>query len=169
MPRAKVKPKHQRDYKVSDSREQDLEGLYELAKFVLESKSINLKYKKETLDWILWKVTEIDGKENTRYRSEQALITNEKINHEHVVTKRFLVEKLIEFPDMYKEILESAIACIVTEDEHKNKLSKVKNLEGWERYKNAEVDVIDMANGRKVNLEQLISQQKSILDKLNCK
>ena len=62
----------------------------------------------------------VDGKYKTRYRSEGALhITDSsKLHHEHVFEKKHLIDSLLEDPDSYKSILDTAIGCVVTREEH---------------------------------------------------
>ena len=54
-----------------------------------------------------------------------------------------LIEKLIKKADSPKTIVEKAIGCVVTENEHRE-LSKHKKSIGWERYADAKVAVYDM-------------------------
>ena len=102
-------------------------------------------HKRELLDICIWKITEVDGKYTTRYRSRKAInnIDNESIQHEHVVEKKKLITELIENPGEYRSVLDKAVACVVTKEEHIS-LSKVKQeLSGWDRYKEAGIIVYD--------------------------
>ena len=78
------------------------------------------RHKRELIDVCIWKITEVDGKYKTRYRSEGALhITDSsKLHHEHVFEKKHLIDSLLEDPDSYKSILDTAIGCVVTREEH---------------------------------------------------
>lgn len=102
---------------------------------------------RESLSLAIWKFTEADGKWNTRYRTESAVgALSTVLNHEHVVTRRSLVDRLLAEPERCPEIMTSAIACCVLRDEHEL-LSNVERarsgLEGWERYRAAGLVVVD--------------------------
>lgn len=109
---------------------------------------------KELLSIAIWKYTECDGKYTTRYRSHGAITRPvEKLNHEHVVPRKLLVEAMLESPERCAEILESAIACTVLEEEHKKIMSiekSQKGLLGWDRYRAAGVAVYDLDSGEQV-------------------
>lgn len=111
-------------------------------------KDVAEKHKKEILSILLWKTTEVDGKWSTRYISEGVLKLNlngkykKGIEHEHVFTRKTLILELLENPKKSNFIIKKAIGCLVTKEEH-NKLNKVKNLEGWERYKKVNIKVYD--------------------------
>lgn len=106
-------------------------------------------HKRSLLDRCIWFVTEADGKFKTRYRSIGALgaDASTKLQHEHVTEKRKLVSLLVSGEDDAKNIVENAIGCVVTKDEH-DLLTKVSrkdpSLDGWSRYKKAGVRVFDL-------------------------
>lgn len=109
---------------------------------------------KELLSIAIWKHTECDGKYKTRYQSIGALTRpKEKLNHEHVVQRKMLVEALLADPSRCQEIFESAIACTVLEEEHKQIMQIEKNetgLHGWERYRVAGIAVYDLQNRERI-------------------
>lgn len=105
------------------------------------------KHKKEMLSNMIWKITEAGGKYTTTYLSKKVFKirssgnkSNIGLNHEHVFTRKELIRKLLTNPKKAKSILKNAIACTVTKLEHR-KLSSVKDVEGWERYKKAGIKV----------------------------
>ena len=115
-------------------------------KIIVASKDIITEYKKDFIGIMIWKITEANGKYDTRYISEGAYngSENTKYNHEHVFSRKSLIERILENPEDIDKILEDAVACIVTSEEHKY-LSHSEN--GWERYKNAGIKVLDRKTG----------------------
>jgi len=115
-------------------------------------------HKRELLKVCIWKITEANGKYKTRYRSIGALNENNSGNlqHEHVVEMKSLIDRLLNEPTNYSEILNDAIACVVTKEEH-SKLTKVSresdNLNGWSRYKKAGIIAFDLVNGKEVSYD----------------
>ncbi len=109
-------------------------------------------HKRELLDVCIWKITEADGKFNTRFRSIGTL-DEKSLRHEHVVERKSIIDRLLLEPDNYYEILNDAIACIVSKDEH-DKLTAIskknRNLSGWERYKAADIRVFDLLSGNEL-------------------
>lgn len=108
---------------------------------------------KELLNVLVWKVSEANGKYNTRYWSEGFYKNPDKnsCEHEHVIEKKKIVQQLLNEPDRIEEIMKSVVACLVLADEHKllTKLSKSSpELDGWERYKMAGVRVWDTVENR---------------------
>ncbi|MCW8138189.1 MAG: hypothetical protein KIT58_04720 [Planctomycetota bacterium] len=113
-------------------------------------------YKRKAIDRLLWKITEVDGKYGTRFRSEGALMVDRRedrrlrpagqrlLRHEHVFTRSWLLDQLLERPTEASKILDLAIGCVVTEAEHQ-RLSAVRHAQGWERYQVAGVRVFDMS------------------------
>ena len=54
-----------------------------------------------------------------------------------------MIEALLQAtPEGIDDILENAVGCTVTKDEH-DRLDQFKNLDGWERYSRAGIVVID--------------------------
>jgi len=99
-------------------------------------------HKKDLLDICIWQITEIDGKYNTRYRSEGAMDHQnwKEVRHEHVYPRKHLIDRLFEGNDI-DAVISEATACLVTKAEHE-KLSHT--FIGWERYKNANIRVYDL-------------------------
>lgn len=68
--------------------------------------------------------------------------------------RKYLVNELLNNPKDYKKILNQAVACIVTKDEHKilTAYSRDNNVQGWERYKKANIKVFDLLNQLELRL-----------------
>jgi hypothetical protein len=110
-------------------------------------------HKKDLLDICIWKWTEIDGKWNTRYRSEGAMKKEnwKVVQHEHVFQRKNLIQLLLKNVSEIKTIMENAIGCLVTKDEHEllTRISKAHtDIDGWERYKNAGIPVYDLKENK---------------------
>lgn len=143
MPFKSQLPELKKPYKRNPQKDVLLDSITEVLKTVLPNPSITTKHKKEVIKIMLWNVSQIDGKYSTRYCSEGTLNDiDEKVQHEHVITRKECTRRLLETPENIKEILSEVLACVVTESEHK-KLSSVKNASGWDRYKIAGIRVYD--------------------------
>jgi hypothetical protein len=71
-----------------------------------------------------------------------------QLRHEHVLTRKHLVQSLVAEPNRVEEILASSLACIVTKEEDERLRGVPRNVEGWERYRRAEIAVWDAAEDR---------------------
>lgn len=115
---------------------------------------ITTSHLKELLSITIWKHTECDGKYKTRYQSIGAITRpKEKLNHEHVVQRKILVEALLDNPSRCQEIFDSAIACTVLEEEHKKIMQIEKSetdLRGWNRYRAAGIAVYDLLTRERI-------------------
>ena len=111
------------------------------------------KHLEELIDKMLWKITEADGKYNTRYRSERALrCDNTKLlAHEHVYPKRAMIKRLksAKSDEDVDQILSSAVGCTVMRDEHLL-LHGFEHEEGWDRYRKVNVGVMNIETGQRV-------------------
>lgn len=55
-----------------------------------------------------------------------------------------MVRKLLDcHPDQVDEILDLAVGCTVTREEHL-KLNEYEEFDGWERYRKAEIRIVDV-------------------------
>lgn len=64
------------------------------------------------------------------------------LQHDHVFQRAVIHEQILYQPDRASLTAAKVVACIVTKEEHK-RLSKPSKLDGWDRYKEARVEVID--------------------------
>ena len=130
-----------------------------LIKAILAIDDLYERHRRRFLSNCLWQLTEAEGrtKYETRFRSEEALRAKKKkgLRHEHVFTRKKMVKELIDCPDCVDEIVEKAVACVVTTAEHV-KLSKLDKAEpeidGWKRYKRTGIVVIDTKTDKRKKL-----------------
>jgi len=118
-----------------------------LIKMLLAAKAPGVlpEHTRELIDTLLWKITEADGKYNTRYKTGGALECDDKSQlwHEHVYQKSKMIEALLNArSEAVDAILSDATGCTVTVDEHMC-LSKFDGEYGWERYRRAGLEVFD--------------------------
>ncbi|WP_433926608.1 hypothetical protein AB3662_27210 [Sorangium cellulosum] len=107
----------------------------------------------------LWKLTEAEGdnKYRTRYRTAAAL-TSTALQHDHVIQQASLLDALCAFPESADELLSCAVACTVTVPEHEEltEYSRLNpHIDGWARYEELGLTVIDTCTGDAVNLRYL--------------
>jgi len=121
-----------------------------LVKLLLDASHDDLEISqiRELLGILIGKITEADGKLNTRHRSEGALGITDKdlLRHEHVLQKKKMIDELLNANSerTVDEILESAIGCVVTKSEH-IQLDHSDDRDGWDRYRHARIRVRDLA------------------------
>lgn len=73
--------------------------------------------------------------------------TSTKLQHEHVFPRKELIKAIMGEPARVRELLTSAVACVVTQEEHR-RLSEVtrrqSDLKGWDRYAAADIAYVDI-------------------------
>lgn len=139
-------PISKRPYQPAPDRDEKLESLRQAVQHVLAMDNVLDTHKRSLLDVLLWRWTGIDGKWNLQYRSEGVLAGDASpMRHEHVVERKKLITRLLDDPDNYRRILDSAVGCLVTLDEHTQLRRVDKSLDGWARYEAAKIVVHDMA------------------------
>lgn len=107
------------------------------------------RHKDELLSLLIWKITESAGKYTLRYRSLGSIEDpSAKKQHEHVFPREWLISQLKANPDQLDQILECAIGCLVTVEEHRSLSTVDPALLGWDRYRAASVDVLDTHDDR---------------------
>lgn len=104
--------------------------------------------KRDVINVMLWRITESRGKYTTRFRSTAARAAPKgtKLQHEHVIPRKELITAIMHEPMRAGEFLRSAVACTVTEEEHKRLTDvtrKQPHLKGWERYEAAGITWVD--------------------------
>jgi hypothetical protein len=112
-------------------------------------------HKKKLLDIVVWIVTEASGKYNTRYVSGAVYDGGDPIRHEHVFPRKYLVEQMLEKPGTILQVLDNAIGCLVTKDEH-HLLTNMSAGAGWDRYYQAGIRVYDRLEGKWLDFKQQI-------------
>ena len=109
------------------------------------------EHRRECLGIALWKYTEAEGssKYKTRFRSKASLSAAPRdLRHDHVYQRAIMIEALLQAKsEDVDEILRNAVGCTVTKEEH-TLLEQFKHLDGWERYRQAGMVVIDMETGQ---------------------
>ena len=106
-------------------------------------------HRRRLLSTTVWKMTEADDKHNLRYRSKAALDATSRsdVRHEHVIPRGVLVQRMMDEPHRVAEILSEAVACLVTKEEH----LRLGPGTGWDRYRLAGIEVVDMLDGSTVD------------------
>ena len=106
------------------------------------------QHKRDVINVMLWKITEASGKYKTRFRSTGAANApkDTKLQHEHVIPRKTLIDAILKEPSRARELLTSALACTVTKEEH-DRLTRITreqpDLQGWERYTAAGITIVD--------------------------
>ncbi|HKC64074.1 MAG TPA: hypothetical protein VKB86_10570 [Pyrinomonadaceae bacterium] len=112
--------------------------------------SINLPLKKRLLVHSVWEVTKLGGDFKGRYRSKGVMVSGVEIQRDHVIQKARIVKRLLANPEQIETILGDVVHCVVTKAEHERLTAYSRmnpDIDGWERYKGAGVEVIDMLTG----------------------
>lgn len=142
------------DWKPHPDADARRESAIALAKAVLAGEGVSDSHRRQALSLAIWKYTEADGKWRTRYRSVAAVgVDYRLLNHEHVLTRKQLIDLMLKEGSACDEIMATAIGCCVLREEHR-RLTAVERadptLAGWERYRAAAVPVVDQATGRRI-------------------
>ena len=70
------------------------------------------------------------------------------LNKEHVVPRRVLIDRMLTESARCAEIMGTAIACLVLKEKNRRLTDQdraTSGLDGWERYRAAGVEVVDLA------------------------
>ncbi len=131
------------------------ESAVALAEAILSARENLLEtHLREALSIAVWKFTSCDGKYKTRFRSRGAIVEPKgKLNHEHVITRKSIVDLLLGDSSNTRAILQSSIACTVLKSEHTSIMSSEKlnsDLRGWDRYLAAGIEVYDLHLRRRI-------------------
>jgi hypothetical protein len=128
-----------------------LAGAVALAQFAIGCEELLPAQRREVLSLALWFATEADGKYRLRYRSVKAQQLSREdrrlLRHDHVVTRKQLIEAMIKDPERTEEIVRGAFACVVTDEEHRRLTALGETHQGWDRYIAAGIDVFDEQAG----------------------
>lgn len=155
----------QSKYTPRPDRETRLGSAVRIATWAVCAGDLYPAHRSELLSMAIWKATELDGKWNTGFRSAALAHTalGTKVNHEHVVSRRWLTAAMVAWPAAVEDLLRLAIGCVVTASEHRLLDSCGPRQFGWERYLAARIDVMDWATGSLVDLEAAAREQGAIL------
>lgn len=105
-------------------------------------------HKRDVINGMLWSITQARGKYKTRFRSTAAINASAgtKLQHDHVITRKALLDAIMSEPTRARELLTTATACVVTKEEHQ-RLTRITReqptLQGWDRYEHAGITVVD--------------------------
>jgi len=119
------------------------------------------RHKRDLINGMLWKITEARGKYTTRFRSTGACDApnGAKLQHEHVFTRKDLVDEILKHPERARAIASTAVGCTVTRAEHE-RLTRITreqpHLQGWQRYEAAGVTVVDTDASSSTSRDQKI-------------
>lgn len=125
-----------------------------LVQIALKNADLYRSHRRKIISDAIWHITEADGKWKTRFKSRHVLYLAKNdpnslvpINHEHVFTRKALVDEILSrsvelLSDLNQldDLLGTAVGCIVTESEHDLLAPGV----GWARYA-GKVEVCDTA------------------------
>lgn len=114
-----------------------------IAKILEMGEDVRLEHRKSLLSRMIWKITEAHGKYTTRYCSIAARNKQEGLRHEHVIPRKVLIDRLMKAPSDVENILQDAIACTVTAEEHDSLSTVSEDVCDWDRYKRAKIPVFD--------------------------
>ncbi len=108
---------------------------------------VNLRLKKLLIKELVWEVTNIRGDFKGRYRSEGVMTQGMPIQRDHVWQKSKIIDRILKQKESLSNILSDIVHCVVTKAEHDRLtiLSKSNSeIDGWSRYKAANIIVLDM-------------------------
>lgn len=95
-------------------------------------------------------------KYKVRFRSAGSFRRGAKLQHDHVYERAEMADALIANPLHADKILDLAIGCVVTKDEH-SRLAAISRLDpglnGWERYRETGIVVLDTFTGSELNMQ----------------
>ncbi len=134
-------------------REQHLAGGVAAVEAIVHAQGVSVELQRKLLNVVTWYATEHPHKYRIRWRSAAAVkyrgqSFGKALRHEHVLPRKWLIDQLLARPDEAETILKSAVGCIVRTEESK-RLDRVdKAIIGWERYRVAEIQVLDMGGDR---------------------
>lgn len=84
-------------------------------------------HKCDVINGMLWSVTQARGKYTTRFRSTAPCNAPKgiKLQHEHVIPRKELIGAIMNEPSRARELLSTAIACVVTKEEHQRQRQRL--------------------------------------------
>jgi len=116
-----------------------------------KGESLHPAHLSELLSIAVWMYTEAEGKYTTQYATVASLNAGAKIRHEHVIPRLALRRAMLSAPHRVREILSLAVACTVTQEEHRI----LGNGFGWHRYEGATIQVVERRSRCAVDLATL--------------
>lgn len=109
----------------------------------IRDSTLTMSSKKRMLNHALWEVSHARGNYAPQFRSVSVVrsAVGTKIERDHVYKRKKLVQEILQQDEPLSSILSRVIHCVVTEEEHGRLTRLPENIDGWERYASAEVDV----------------------------
>ena len=138
---------------IPTSREDELASAVLACEFAADRSNVLIeRQRKGIIDQSLWLMSERTPslKYSTRYCSVAAYEFRsdvKRLAHEHVWTRRRMIQAILAHPDRSRDILTNAIGCTVLREEHERLNQVPKDVDGWQRYLAAEIDVYDLGLG----------------------
>jgi hypothetical protein len=150
---------HQPSFERHPLAEERLKSAVTLVKALLGMPGLTPEHRREFLKLALWKVTEAGSlnKYKTQLRAQAACSSapGTKLQHDHVFQRSRMVDTLLMAkPEAIEPILKGAVGCTITKDEHE-RLNDFKHLDGWVRYRAAQIVVIDTETGAPFSFPEL--------------
>ena len=110
---------------------------------VLRDSQLPLDSKKRMLNHALWEVSIARGNFAPAFRSKLVVagLRGTKIQRDHVYKRKQIVQDVLKQKEPLEAILKRVIHCVVTEEEHERLTRVPENLDGWERYRAAGIEV----------------------------
>lgn len=143
---------YQLPYVPGADREERLASAVALARWAVTTNGLHPQHRVRVAKQALWFATECDGKLTPRFRTREAMTFEGSrywsvLQHEHVVPLRILVDRMFAAPDDIEQIVREAAACLVTREEHQRLTPLDRTYEGWERYRQSGIEVVDALTG----------------------
>ncbi|MCC6493113.1 MAG: hypothetical protein IT424_08835 [Pirellulales bacterium] len=156
-----------KEYRARNDAEQRFQGLLIAVRAIVSlPEKVDQRVKKKLLKSCLWQLTQSHcfGKYNLQYASRAAAIAleagdNSGLRHEHVYPIKQVIAELLQAKlDGIEAILRrKAVACCVTSAEHERLSGVSSDCEGWQRYREAGIDVVNREKGEVAPFDDLRS------------
>jgi hypothetical protein len=107
--------------------------------------------KSKVIDLMIWNyagaIKGAYGKYRGKYCSIKSMENEDaELIHEHVFERKQIIKKILQEGKITEKIKNIMVTCVVTKEEDNELKSLAKNKLGWDRYKAANIKVIDMEN-----------------------
>jgi hypothetical protein len=133
---------HRKPYREREDLQARITALQEIIASVRDSR-LPSDSKKRMLNHAVWEVSIARGNFAPEFLSKGVLegAVGTKIQREHVYKRKWIVEAIVKQEEPLEAILKRIIHCVVTREEHAQ-LNKIPDtLDGWARYREADIDV----------------------------
>lgn len=156
MSRYVAKPHHLRRYSAPDDLQTQLNEVRRLVGHLI-GMNLSPELNKLMIKTALYQIAHLQGGHKGRYRSQGVLNAAENnppipIQLDHVRQRQFWIPRLVR-GESVESIINSAFCCVVTKIEHVA-LKPFEHLDGWDRYRKAEIVAFDMSGEKPVRAFQ---------------